>query len=298
MGIFDIINIPLGYLFRFIYMVLNNYGWTLVVFTLITKTLLMPLSIKQHKTMAKTQALQPRLAELQKKYQYDKEKLNQETMKLYQESGVNPMGGCLPILIQFPLLIALYNIIRSPLSYVIQLGKHGLPTIEQVHTALTGLGVDVAANDQIAIASKMHEFAAELSAKFPGVNFLDMDFRFYGLDLSRIPSLNEWSLLLLIPILAGVTTYLSSKLATKMSGQSAQNAEGAAGSMQMMTYFFPIMTVFFSISLPAGLGFYWILSNIYQTGQQFILTRLFPAKPVEAPTPKHFREREAERRKK
>ncbi len=297
MGIFDIINIPLGYLFRFIYMVLNNYGWTLVVFTLITKALLMPLSIKQHKTMAKTQALQPRLAELQKKYQYDKEKLNQETMKLYQESGVNPMGGCLPLLIQFPLLIALYNIIRSPLSYVIQLGKHGLPTIEQVHTALTGLGAEVAITDQIGIASKMHEFAAELSAKFPGVNFLDMDFTFFGLNFAQIPSLNEWSPLLLIPILAGLTTYLSSKLATKMSGQSA-NAEGAAGSMQMMTYFFPIMTVFFSISLPAGLGFYWILSNIFQTGQQFVLTRLFPAQPVEAPAPKHFREREAERRKK
>ena len=141
--------------------------------------------------MQKMQLIQPKLQELQKKYQYDKEKLNQETMKLYQTSGVNPMGGCWPLLIQFPLLIALYNIIRSPLSYVIQLGKHGLPTIGQVHEALTSLGSTVAINDQIGMAAEMNRFATELAGKFSDANFLRMDFTSFGLNFSQTPSLSE-----------------------------------------------------------------------------------------------------------
>ncbi|MBR5236721.1 MAG: YidC/Oxa1 family membrane protein insertase [Clostridia bacterium] len=298
MGIFDIINIPLGYLFRYIYMFLQNYGWTLVLFTLITKAILLPLTIKQQKSMSKMQAIQPKLQELQKKYQYDKEKLNQETMKLYQSNDINPMSGCLPLLIQFPVLIALYNIIRSPLTYVIQLGKHGLPSIEEIHTALTALGSTVSVKDQIGIAAEMTRLADGLAEAFPGVDMLYIDFSFFGLNLSQTPSLSVLSPLLLIPVLAGLTTFLTSWLTTKMNGQSTANKDGAAGSMQMMTYFFPLMTVFFSVSLPAGLGFYWIISNIVQIVQQYVMKICFPPTPLEEPVQKHFREREAERRKK
>ncbi len=297
MGIFDIINIPLGYLFRYIYFILQNYGWTLVLFTIITKAVLLPLTIKQQKSMTKMQAIQPKLQEIQKKYQYDKEKLNQETMKLYQNAGVNPMGGCLPTLIQFPLLIALYNIIRNPLSYVIQLGKHGLPTIEEVHTALTALGSTVNIKDQIGMAAEMNRLSAELASKFPDVNIMEIDFSFFGLNLSMTPSLSSLSPLLLIPILAGLTTFLVSWLTNKLNGQP-KSSDGAGNSMQMMTYMFPVMTFFFSISLPAGLGFYWILSNIIQLIQQVIMTKFFPKKTPDEPAQKHFREREAERRKK
>ncbi len=299
MGIFDLINIPLGYLFRYIYLFLQNYGWTLVAFTIITKAILLPLSIKQQKSMAKMQAIQPRLQELQKKYQYDQEKLNQESMKLYKDNQVNPMGGCLPLLIQFPLLIALYNIIRSPLSYVVQLGKHGLPTIEEVHSLLTSLGSTVQIKDQIGIASEMSRFANEIAAHFPEVDILNINFSFYGLNLAQTPNLSTLSPLLIIPVLAGLTTFLTSWISNKMNGQSsAKTDEGPQSTMQMMTYFFPLMTVFFSFSLPAGLGFYWTLSNIIQIVQQQIMHKFFPAKPVEEPAHKHYREREAERRKK
>ncbi len=299
MGIFDIINIPLGYLFRFIYLLLNNYGWTLVLFTIITKAVLLPLTLKQQKSMQQMQRIQPRLQELQKKYQYDKEKLNQETMKLYQDNKVNPMGGCLPLLIQFPLLIALYNIIRSPLSYVIQLGKHGLPTIQQMHEALVSLGSSVQIQDQIGMAAEMNRLSSEIAGLFPGVDILQIDFTFFGLNLAETPSLSVLSPLLLIPVLAGLTTFLQSWLTTKLNKPKKDSSTGdAANTMQMMTYFFPLMTVFFSLSLPAGLGFYWTLSNIIQIIQQLVMTKFFPAQPLEEPQPKHFREREAERRKK
>ncbi len=296
MAIFDIINVPLGYLFRYIYMLFENYGWTLLMFTIVTKAILLPLTIKQQKSMSKMQAVQPQLQALQKKYEYDKDKLNQEMVKLYQDNKINPMSGCLPLLIQLPLLLALYNIIRSPLTYVVQLGKHGLPAISEVHAVLQQLGSTVAANDQIKIAAEMSTYAEGLSAAFPGVDFLQMDFTFFGLNLAETPSLTVLSPMLLIPVLAGLTTYLVSTISTKLSGQTQNNE--AAGSMKMMNSFMPFMTVFFSLSLPAGLGFYWIVSNIIQVIQQIVMHRYFPVSVPEAPAPKHFREREAERRKK
>ncbi|MBE7035768.1 MAG: YidC/Oxa1 family membrane protein insertase [Ruminococcaceae bacterium] len=294
--IFDLINIPLGYLFRFLYQMLNNYGWTLVAFTVITKLILLPLTIKQQKSMSKMQAIQPRLQELQKKYQYDQEKLNQETMKLYKDNNVSPMGGCLPLLIQFPLLIALYNIIRSPLTYVMQLGQNGGPSIAEIAEVMNAAGANVSVNDQINIASKIGEFIPQLTQKFGEINILNINFSFFGLDLSQTPSLTALAPLTLIPILAGLTTFLSSWLSNKMSGQNASaGADNKQSTMKMMTYLFPLMTVFFAVSLPAGLGFYWILSNIIQIAQQFILHRMFPPVSSEGSVQKHFREREAEK---
>lgn len=305
-SIWDIINVPLGYLFRYIFLVVQNYGWTLVLFTVITKAILLPLSVKQQKSMSKMQAIQPKLAELQKKYQYDKEKLNQETMKLYQTNKINPMGGCLPLLIQFPLLIGLYNIIRNPLTYVIQLGKHGLPALQEIIDVLTPMGLSVQGNgimNQIPIAKFMYEHFTELVEHFPSMAHVKMiDFNFLGLDLSRTPSLQELSPLLLIPILAGLTTFLTSWLTQKMNGTSQQTPSGdnsTASTMQMMNYIFPFMTVFFAFSLPAGLGLYWTISNIVQLIQQFVLTKYFQVKSDDlTPTKEHYRERVSKRRKK
>lgn len=295
MGIFDLITIPLGYLFKGIYFIVGNYGWALVLFTIITKLILTPLSIKQQKSTRQMQKIQPKLQELQKKYQYDKEKLNQETLKLYQDNNVSPAGGCLPLLIQFPVLIALYSIIRSPLTYIIQLGKHGLPTIEQVHTALTELGSNVLISDQIQIAAEMNKFKTELLAQFSNLSFID--FNFYGLNLSIVPKEDLKSIIILIPILAGLTTYLLSKLTSPAPSGQGQ-ADSAQNSMQMMTYMFPIMTLVFSISLPAGLGFYWIASNLYQMAQHVILPKFIKEEEVPEEKKEHYRERENRRKKK
>lgn len=305
-SIFDIINVPLGYLFRIIYLLVGNYGWTLVIFTIVTKLLLTPLTVKQQKSTQQMQKIQPRLQELQKKYQYDKEKLNQETMKLYKDNNINPASGCLPLLIQFPILIGLYNIIRSPLTYVLQLGKQGLPSLGEVHDALTALGSQVAANDQIKIAAEMSHYKPELLARFQNIRFID--FNFFGLNLAETPNsvlsfLGErpgYAIpIILIPILAGLTTFLVSKMTqTQTTTQPAADAPGG-NTMQMMTYLFPFMTVFFSFSLPAGLGFYWILSNLYQMGQQSLLPKLIPMDTdAVADKQEHFRERKNRRKKK
>ena len=289
-SVFDIINVPLGYLFRGIYTFVGSYGWTIILFTIIIKLILVPLNIKQQKSMKKTQAIQPRLMKLQEKYGQDKEKLSQETMKLYQEAGVNPMGGCLPMLIQFPIIIALYNIIRKPMSYVMMLSKEVIGIINE---RLGG----VEPIDQIGLAKSMGGSMDKLSDVVSESALINFDF--FGFDLSVTPTFNfimqNWQYAL-IPILAGLTTYLVSAVSTKISGTGAN--PDAAGSMKTMNTIFPFMTAWFAITLPAGLGLYWTVSNLFQIGQMFVLNKILK---VEVPTilsedEKHFRERKKKKK--
>lgn len=112
------ISEPLGRLLFYIYGMVNSYGLSIVVFTIIVKLVLLPLTLKQTKSMKQMQELQPKIKELQKKYAKDKQKLNEKTMELYQKHNVNPAGGCLPLLIQLPILIALFQVLRQPELYV------------------------------------------------------------------------------------------------------------------------------------------------------------------------------------
>lgn len=295
-SVFDIINVPLGYLFKWIYFVVGNYGWTIILFTIITKLILFPLTLKQQKSMKKTQALQPKLAAIQQKYQYDKDKLNQETMKLYQESGVNPMGGCLPTLIQFPILIALYNIIRKPISYVMLLSKD---TVMQVFERINGAAADSFATiNQIDLANKMSG-AFDKVSEFISQNDL-INFHFFGFDLSVTPSISyisEHMIYALIPVVAGVTTYLVSHLSSKMSGTANQGDNPAASSMKTMNIMFPLMTAWFAITLPAGLGLYWTVSNLFQIAQMYLLNQYMKVDVDlgEEKTP-HYRERKKKKK--
>ena len=113
---FDFIYVFLGTIMRLIYNLVNNFGVAIILFTILVRVCLLPLVIKQQKSMAHMQKMQPKLQELQKKYQYDKDKLNEETMKLYQQHKFNPMSSCLPLFIQMPILIAIYGVIQNPIT--------------------------------------------------------------------------------------------------------------------------------------------------------------------------------------
>lgn len=109
-----------GWLLYFVYSFVQNYGWSIVIFTIICKLILLPLNIKSTKSTREVQMLQPEMNRLQKKYQNNPEKLNMEMQKLYKIYGVNPMGGCLPLLLQLPIIYGLFGALRSPLDYVFQ----------------------------------------------------------------------------------------------------------------------------------------------------------------------------------
>ena len=295
-SVFDIINVPLGYLFKWIYYVVGNYGWTIILFTLLMKLILFPLTLKQQKAMKKTQALQPKLLKLQEKYKYDKEKLNQETMKLYQESGANPMGGCLPTLIQFPILIALYNIIRKPMSYLMMLSNDA---IMQIYERINGSAAESFSYiNQIDLANKMRDSMDKVGDFINSHDLINFDF--FGFNLSVTPTLqyiSEHWIYVLIPLLAGGTTYLVSYVSSKISGIASQENNPTASSMKVMNYLVPLMTAWFAITLPAGLGLYWTVSNLMQILQMYLMNKHITVdSPVDEDKPTHYRERKKKKK--
>ncbi len=248
----EFITKPLGMILSAIYSFTDSYGLSIVLFTILIKILLFPLAIKQQKSMSEQQKVQPLVAELQKKYKNDKEKLNQEMMKLYKEHKVNPAAGCLPLIVQLPIIFGLYQVIYKPLTYILNMSA------EQIKKLAMSFTPAIDFKNEIAIASQ---------SDLINLNFL-------GLNLANSPQLSTINFLWIIPILAAATTYATSALTTKQSTASAQN-ENAAQMQNTMMKIFPVMTGFITFQLPAGVGLYWIISNIVQLVQQIFLNKYF-----------------------
>lgn len=302
-ALYNIFGTILGFIYNNFTPGFYKYGITIIIFTLLIKLLLLPLAVKQQKAMVDMQKVQPKIQELRVKYKNDMNKMNEETMKLYSEHKVNPMGGCLPALIQLPIFIALYGVITQPLTYIFKFTndqiyginyalnflfpqgmKSQIHMVEKSKEIVAGIGTDVVT----AIANKIQALpdvgvlagiltkynldtlgSAKLIEK---ASTLSVDF--LGLNLAQFPNEHILSPLILIPILAGVTTFLSSKLATNMTPTMNQGADDtAAATQKSMLYMMPFMTLFITYSLPAGLGLYWIVSNIFQMIQQYFLNK-------------------------
>lgn len=267
-----LIIIPLGYVLGFIYQFVQNYGLALLLFTLAMKIILLPLGLKQQKSMTKMQLIQPKLTELQKKYENDKNKLSEETMKLYKEYNISPMGGCLPMLIQLPILFGLYRVIYKPITYMLHYSESAVTSLMEK--------LNLAQSPQVEIAIAKAE------------NLVNFDL--FGLDLSMTPSFTRLDLLWLIPILAAVTTFLTSKITTWLNDKDKKKAEpekpkrvlnpeqkqevGTESTMKTMTYVMPLMTGWIAFSLPAALGLYWIINNVISLGQTILLNGFYSKK--------------------
>lgn len=304
-NILDVICRPLGQFLYFIYNTLafHKYGLAIIIFTVVVKLVLLPLTLKQYKSTTKMQAIQPQIQEIQKRYKNDKEKLNQEMMKVYQENSVNPAGGCLPLLVQMPILISLYWVIVQPLKFM--LGK----TQDQITKI-----VEVATNASVAAeaSSKLTAMQGYIKELFAlnyineNRNLLDqlsgilninelINFNFFGLHLGTIASYKTTDLfgpdayiylpLLLLPIIGVVTTFLSTKLSMpKKNTNSSGNQNAMASSMtNSMMYIGPVMTLIFSFQLPAGVVLYWIAGYVFQIFQQLYINKTILKKnePVE-----------------
>lgn len=275
---FDPIARAMGVLLHTIYNYVSfgNYGIAIILFTLIIKFALMPLTIHQQKSTAKMQEVQPLIQEIQRKYKNDKEKLNQEMAKVYQENKVNPAGGCLPILIQMPILFSLYWVISQPLKFM--LGKTA-EVISQLLQAVPEASRVVNATD-ISIINYFNnnkDQLANVSGLLNSSELLNMSF--LGINLGIQPTYKydpsmglQFFGLLLVPLLAAATTYLSVKYSTPKQ-QNTGNNDMAASMNKNMTLMMPIMTGFFAFSVPAGLGLYWIVSNVFQIAQQYYLNK-------------------------
>lgn len=277
---FDFIYNILGELLRWIYSLSTNFGVAVIIFTVLIRLVLLPLTIKQQKSMAHQQKIQPLLSEIQKKYKNDKEKLNEETMKLYKEYKVNPMGGCLPLLIQMPVLIAVYSVIQNPIAYILKLK----PPVD-VLTALCEKPSDTQLNLVAFVSSNMDkakELVTNIGSNFD-VTSLFINFNFLGINLGLTPSIAKDNyVLLIIPVFGALTTFLSTKLTQKQT--AGQQSEQAA-QMQTMQMIFPFMTGYFCYILPAAMGLYWIVGNVLQITQSLTLDKYVMKKEIKVQEP-------------
>ena len=293
---------PLGFIIRMIYDLVQNYGLTIILFTIIVKLILMPLQIKSQKAMKKQQKIQPIIAELQKKYANDQQKLQAEMMKVYKENGVSMTGGCLPLLIQMPILYGLYRVIQRPITYIRGVNFADtavVKNIENVMSEMTKKFPDIIGKLSTLSPSQIEKsYQIQLSTWADKLDLAknlgwDINFNFLGIDLSGVPSksLNAIMagnfsdmgtvLLILIPIAAVLSTWLSMRQSQKLTQNPnvKQNDDDPSQSMsKSMNLMMPIMTGFFTFSLPSGIGIYWIISSIMQIVQQFALDKYFDKK--------------------
>lgn len=308
MNLFDmIITRPMGFIIEHIYGFVQSYGWAIIIFTIIIKLIVLPLTVKSQKAMKKQQKVQPYLAEIQKKYANDQQKLQEETMKIYRENNISMTGGCLPLLIQMPILVGLYQVIQKPLQFLLGVNFNLPESIDKVlhlQSAIQQIGENIgnlasATMEQLANTAQIQ--LSTWSAKLNGASDpWAINFQFLGLDLSIVPMTGVTQLMsghfsvgtlsmLIIPIIAVASTFVVSKLPQwqqkwneKRDGEKnpavpgGQDTQAATnGAMMLMM---PIMTGFFTLTLPSGLGIYWIISNLVQIVQQVGLDMYFNKK--------------------
>ena len=277
----------MGYVIRFCNQLLgNNYILALLLFALIIEILLLPFGIKQQKNSIKQAKLRPKEMAIRKKYagrddNVTKQKMNQEIQELYQKEGYNPMGGCLPLLIQLPIILALYNIVMNPLRYICRFEDATIEQIKNIVSSHTGKTTyDVSRNiDLLSDMQGMHAsdfasvegFTEEMFSNLPNLKI------FGGfLDLGARPVDHLWSWLLLVPILTFVSYFFSMKLTRKLTYQPAANDPAMGCSNKMMDITMPLFSVFIAFTLPAAMGVYWIFKSILGVGKQYILKLAMP----------------------
>jgi len=263
----DIILKPFAMLLMFLYEFFNSYGLALILFGVITKIILFPVTLKSKKSMIQMNMLSGQMNKLKAQYGKDPERYNAEMQKLYEREHVNPMGGCLWSLIPMFVLIALYGIIREPLTQMMGVPKDMLETVAN----LTGVA-NSGAYPQIAMVDALNNSSVLQAVKHSlgeaGANIQPMDFSFLGMNLAVIPSLKFWEggislgsiLLFLLPFISAVVSFISMKV-TMSTNQMNKNQPANAQVDQtnkMMNWMMPIMSLWIGFTVPAGLSVYWV----------------------------------------
>lgn len=309
------ICVPFAWLVRLFYNLTNSYGVALILFTLVIKLIMLPFQMKSKKSMMRMSRVSGQMQELQKRYAKNQAKLQEEMQKLYEEEGVNPMSGCLWSLIPFPILIALYSIIRQPITHFMMLSKDVLQTVVQsaadAGVNLTNIVMMDKATGTPVLKDGLYQLASygqinlvkavqEMGLSTPE-GWFDMNYNFLGLDLTATPweyvknFTFTWAVIgvILIPILAGLSQFVFSKLTMKTQPQ-ADAASGA--SMKSMMYMMPLMSVYIAFIMPAALGVYWIAQSVFSLIQEAILNKTFSAKLSEEEEAR-FQARQADRQR-
>ena len=290
-SISDLIRVPFGYLLDWLYTFTNSYGLALILFSLIVKLVLLPMSVKSKKSMLKMSRLSPQVKALEAKYGDDKQKYQLAVQQMYKEEGVSMGGGCLWSFIPLLILLPLYNVIREPITYMM----HNSRSISEAIVAfLQASGENLGKNAyyaQLAAAGHIGDYMEELKslAVTANANLQAMNFQFLGIDLAAIPTFRFWDCegwseigLFLIPVVSAGLQAVSMWISQKMNNQVATNADGeqdaeaaktANQTNMTMMLMMPLMSLWIGFSMPAAISIYWIAQAVFGAVQDYFLTK-------------------------
>ncbi|MFR8146636.1 MAG: YidC/Oxa1 family membrane protein insertase [Clostridia bacterium] len=279
-----------GTILNFIYNIVNNYGFAIILFSILLKVVLLPLSIKQQKTMIKTTKLQEQMKALQFKYKNNPEKLNQETIRLYKSENMSPFSGCLSAILQLVILLAVFYMVKSPLTFVKGVSEED---INNYKNELQSANLEV--NQAYPEISIIRHKGKEDEKVYLNMEFL-------GLDLSKVPMQNlSDPKVYIIPILYILSTFISTKLTTSMNkkdkdkkllndhveeyeGESkevkeeVQEVDMMEQTNKSMSLLMPIMSISISLVAPLGLALYWLTSNVLMILERIFMNKYFKSK--------------------
>ncbi len=277
-----------GYLLNFLYNIFNNYGIAIIVFSVILRIILIPVTISQQKTMKKSEQMQEKMREIQQKYKNNPEKLNQETMDLYKREKMNPFSGCLSSILQIIIILSVFWLVSKPLTYM----KKVDPDI------INGYIEQIKNEDGKSSAYPEIQVIQRKASEDERVN---INMNFFGLDLSKVPNQNMSDYTVyIIPVLYVITSFISIKITngkkkkekvlqleekttsdkeanTKQSAED-ESLEAMQEMSNSMTYMIPIMSISIAFIAPLGLALYWLISNILIIIERLIIDKIYMIK--------------------
>lgn len=276
-GLFGFLGGIFGWVLYGAYLLVHNYGLAILIFTVFTKLIFFPTTIKQQKSMASNARLSGQMQALREKYGNNREKLNEETQKLYEKEGVSPYSGCLSSLLPMFLLLGVFYAVAYPLTNTLHIDAAMVQNASQALTAIPGLNLSASQQygGQIdvlmyfnAFPSVQNCFSPEMVEK---ISEFSNSFNLCGLNLLESPSKLGFSVYLLIPFLCFATSVASQLVMQKMNG----TAQAQQGCMKLMIYGLPLFSAYIAYTVPAAVGFYWICSTAISFVQSIIVHKYF-----------------------
>lgn len=283
-----------GYILAFLYDLINNYGLAIILFTVIIKIVLLPLSIKQQRTLKKSTQLQEKMKVIQFKYKNNPEKMNQEMMELYKSENMSPFSGCLTAIVQLLLLLSVFYLVRAPLTYM-----EKIPT-EDINKYITQLQEEGKINSNVypeIDIIREQQWLKEKNLDDPNIDRAALQMNFLGLDLSKVPQQNMTDFTVyIIPILYILSSFISIRMTTAMQQKQKEKSkqdvtiDGSTGkeltvkdeneidtvmqTNKMMSWMMPIMSISIAFVAPLGLALYWLVNNILMIIERLILNKV------------------------
>ena len=260
-----------GYILNFIYEIVQNFGLSIIIFTIIVKLAMLPMSIKQQKTLEKSKKIQEKMKELQFKYKNNPEMLNKETMALYKRENTSPFSGCFSGIIQILLVLSIFFLVQSPLTYM---RKVDLAVIEDYKTQLQQEGQDTSAMRYPEI-----QIIKEHGAEDERVH---INMEFLGLDLSSVPVVDMTDYrVYIIPALYVISSVASMRLTSNIKKKKKNEEETdkpeemdpMAEATKNMNYIMPVMSVSIALIAPLGLALYWLVNNIVMIIEKLLMNK-------------------------